>query len=319
MTNDEARMTNDEWTTMIQEVKRQFPKAIFWRIEPPDSRLQLTAYSLQLRRAPRAVQPATTLIIDLSKNEDELLSQMKQKTRYNIKVAQRHGVAVRQMTNYQLPITNAFLDLLEETAKRDEFRIHSREYYKKLLTLTPTLSQQERESSDDSPRPSDEKDSNASPRPHGERDGACPALDAGVRGFTIELFCAFHDGKLLAGESIAFFSQWAYYLHGASSSEHRELMAPHLLHWEIMREAKRRGCTKYDLWGVVGNGPRLRSGKNALQTTNYKLPDHSWSGITKFKTGFAPDVPLTYYPGTFDVVLRPWEYKLYRLAQRLLG
>jgi len=257
---------------LVPEVRKKFLKAIFWRIEPTDPgfRVQGIGY-----RVVKSVQPATTLIVDLSKSEEELLAQMKQKTRYNIKVAQKHGVVVipNILISQYLPATlrvarragpniqEQFLNLMDETAKRDGFRVHPREYYQKLLDI---------------------RNDTLYPKPY--------TLNP-----SFELFGAFQGDQLLAGAIVAFFGQWAYYLHGASSNEHRELMAPYLLHWEIMREAKRRGCTKYDLWGA----------------------GDEWPGVSKFKTGFAPATALTHYPGTFDVVLNPWKYWVYRFVQKL--
>ena len=228
--------------------------------------------SYELRKV-KPVQPSTTLIIDLSKTEEELLAAMKQKTRYNIRTAMRHGVTVRRITNDELRITEEFLDVLKETAERDGFRTHAREYYKKLL-------QNNRHAELVSASPE-------IPKP-AYRQGRQVRDDGSL---SIELFCAFHNNQLLAGAIVVFFGQWAYYLHGASSSEHRDLMAPYLLHWEIMRQAKRRGCTKYDLWGA----------------------GEEWPGVSKFKTGFAPATPFTHYPGTFDVVFKPMKYWAYRL------
>ncbi len=266
--NSEFRILNLE--LLIEIVRKKFPQAIFWRVEPTDPTFKIRDSKFSIVRCPQAVQPATTLIIDLIKTEEEILAQMKQKTRYNIKVAEKHSVVVRREQNPE-----AFLDLLEETAKRDGFRTHAREYYKKLLNIFPERSRSGVEGPSTTAK--------------------AGQASSGYNSLCIELFCTFQGDALLAGAIVAFFGQWAYYLHGASSSLHRDMMAPYLLHWEIMREAKRRGCTRYDLWGA----------------------GDQWPGVSKFKTGFAPATPLTHYPGTFDVVLNPWKYWVYRLVQKI--
>jgi peptidoglycan pentaglycine glycine transferase (the first glycine) len=72
------------------------------------------------------VQPRRSVVIDLTPDEDAILAQMKSKTRYNIRLAQRKGVSVRLGTEDDLA---AFYGLLRMTAQRAEFGIHTREYY----------------------------------------------------------------------------------------------------------------------------------------------------------------------------------------------
>lgn len=110
-----------------------------------------------------------------------------------------------------------------------------------------------------------------------------------------ELFVAECDGKILAANLIIFWGETATYLHGASSNEYREYMAPYLLQWSAIREAKRRGCTRYDLGGVrIGN-----------------VKGNSWAGITRFKQGLAPDTEPVRFTGSYDIVLAPVRYGLY--------
>ena len=73
--------------------------------------------------------PETSLILDLTKTEEELLAQMKTKGRYNIKVAKKKGVTVEVGTD-----VDAFYSLLTKTGGRDGFGIHGKEYYQKMLT-----------------------------------------------------------------------------------------------------------------------------------------------------------------------------------------
>lgn len=79
------------------------------------------------RRSKEEIQFRNTLVLDLRRSEVELLEAMKQKTRYNIRLAERHGVSVR------LGGTGDF-DLLYRmyavTSQRDGFVIRPPEYYK---------------------------------------------------------------------------------------------------------------------------------------------------------------------------------------------
>ena len=77
-------------------------------------------------RARDQVQFRNTLTLDLRRGEDELLAAMKQKTRYNIRLAERHGVRVRPAAETDLP--NLYR-MYAETALRDRFTIRHQAYY----------------------------------------------------------------------------------------------------------------------------------------------------------------------------------------------
>jgi len=84
-------------------------------------------HSLGFRPAPfSAVQPRRTLVVDLSRDEDDILMAMKSKTRYNIRLAGRKGVSVRKGDRADVRV---FTDLLEATADRADFGIHPPSYY----------------------------------------------------------------------------------------------------------------------------------------------------------------------------------------------
>jgi peptidoglycan pentaglycine glycine transferase (the first glycine) len=80
-----------------------------------------------------AVQPRRTLIIDLDRSEDAILKSMKSKTRYNIGLAERKGVIVRDGSADDAKIWHT---LMAETAKRDGFSIQTERFFRDFLTLT---------------------------------------------------------------------------------------------------------------------------------------------------------------------------------------
>jgi lipid II:glycine glycyltransferase (peptidoglycan interpeptide bridge formation enzyme) len=103
--------------------------AIFLKIEPgwPEDSLPASHLeSMSFRRSRQTIQPRSTIILDLRPDADEILRGMKSKWRYNIRLASRKGVEVRQATAEDLP---AFYNLLAITSQRDGFDIHRREYY----------------------------------------------------------------------------------------------------------------------------------------------------------------------------------------------
>jgi lipid II:glycine glycyltransferase (peptidoglycan interpeptide bridge formation enzyme) len=86
----------------------------------------------RVRKAPVDVQPASTVLIGLRDRPDDLLAAMHKKNRYNIRVAERHGVEVSEGAQSDLP---AWYGLYEMTAARDRIGIHSMRYYARLFEL----------------------------------------------------------------------------------------------------------------------------------------------------------------------------------------
>jgi lipid II:glycine glycyltransferase (peptidoglycan interpeptide bridge formation enzyme) len=85
--------------------------------------------SLGWRFSEEQVQFRNTVLIDLRLDEEQLLANMKQKTRYNIRLAQRKGVAVRAASLAELPL---LYRLYAQTAARDNFVIRDEQYYLRL-------------------------------------------------------------------------------------------------------------------------------------------------------------------------------------------
>jgi peptidoglycan pentaglycine glycine transferase (the first glycine) len=79
-------------------------------------------------RSDQPVQFSSTMVIDLSGSEDEILARMKPKTRYNVRLAQRRGVSVRAGTSDDLDL---LYDMYAETSVRDGFVIRPRAYYRR--------------------------------------------------------------------------------------------------------------------------------------------------------------------------------------------
>ncbi|NTW15387.1 MAG: aminoacyltransferase [Candidatus Moranbacteria bacterium] len=120
-----------------------------------------------------------------------------------------------------------------------------------------------------------------------------------------KIFAAEKDGEVVAANLVVFHGNTATYLHGGSDDRHRADMAPFLLQWEAMLDAKRRGCSRYDFGGV--SMPELECGEG------------KWLGITRFKTGFSPKTSATAFPGAYDIVLSPVRYLAYRMIRKAKG
>ncbi len=104
-------------------------RAMFLRLEPPwpdDPTVVAVLRACDFQPTTQTIQPQRTLLIDLTPNEDDLLAAMNTKTRYNIRLAIRKEVEVWEGTAATIPDWYA---LMEETARRNRFGIHSLGYY----------------------------------------------------------------------------------------------------------------------------------------------------------------------------------------------
>ncbi len=72
------------------------------------------------------IQPPRTMTIDLAPSLDDIMKGFKSKTRYNIRLAGRKGVRVREATADELPKFNA---LMQQTGQRNDFGVHTPQYY----------------------------------------------------------------------------------------------------------------------------------------------------------------------------------------------
>lgn len=107
-------------------------KAIFIKMEPSIKENE-DVKNFLLESGCKKGQPLFTKYtfqLDLAKPEDQLLSEMKPKTRYNIRLAQRHGVEVIEDNSSQA--FEIYLKLMTETTKRQKFYAHSADYHKKM-------------------------------------------------------------------------------------------------------------------------------------------------------------------------------------------
>ena len=121
------RINGDDITTM----KLSDPAAVFVRFEPNSS-----SWTGPGRRT-IDVQPKETIVLDLSLSEEEILAGMHQKTRYNIRLAEKKGVRI-VIDNGRI---EDFLHLMEETTNRDNFSAHSDDHYRAMARFNPDFIQ----------------------------------------------------------------------------------------------------------------------------------------------------------------------------------
>ena len=127
-----------------EELKNQLPKNTFCiRIDPPidfysleaknDFLKVLKSVQREITPALTDIQPPDTVILNLTKSEDDLLSDMKQKWRYNIRLAEKKGVTIEKCGAEAI---EDFYEIFTETATRDGIAVHGKNYYKSLLELS---------------------------------------------------------------------------------------------------------------------------------------------------------------------------------------
>jgi lipid II:glycine glycyltransferase (peptidoglycan interpeptide bridge formation enzyme) len=263
----------EQLQVVLRDLRAKFPDAVFFRIEPKDKSLILNLKSLIKSSN---IQPGKTLLIDLSKTEDQLLADMHHKTRYNIKVAQKHAVEIKD--EFAISIGHGLffeeaLKLILETSQRQEFLTFSSAYYKKLADFFAL---------------------------HNRED------------LHLHIYKAIYQNQLLAsaiiidfsakGESLPTGQAGAYgggtrtFLFGGSSDEYKNVMAPYLLHWQAMLDAKAKGFGFYDFWGI--------------ETSSGETP-----GFVRFKLGFG-GVPKE-YAGAYDIINSRIFYKIYKIFRKL--
>lgn len=249
---------NKEDLEKLKEIGRE-NKSIFIKIEPnvevrDRERARENLKQLGLIEG-KSLFTKFTSIIDLSRSEEEIFNSFKSKTRYNIRLAEKHGVKVQEDNSPQA--FDKYLELLFETTSRQGFYAHDKDYHRQQWRILQP---------------------------------------AGIS----HLLTATYKGDILSAFLLFIFNNTLYYPYGASTREHKELMAPTLLMWEAIKFGKGQGCSKFDLWGDTEPNPP---------------PNHPYFGFHKFKEGFSPK--LIEFVGSWDLVINPLLYKIYKIADKI--
>mgnify|MGYP003305687851 CR=1 FL=1 len=198
------------------------------------------------------IQPRFVFRLNIKdKTEDEIFNEFHQKTRYNIRLAIKKGVEIKEGTKEDL---KDFHKIMVETGERDNFIIRSLEYFETMY------------------------------------DSLAPKH--------MKLLMAYHEGKPIAGIIPIMYGKKTWYLYGASSNSHRNLMPNYLLQWTMIKEAIQNGCDMYDFRGVSG----------VVDET------HPQYGLYRFKKGF--NAEFTEFIGEVYLPFKPLKYKLYKIAEK---
>jgi len=164
--------------------------------------------------SPKALFTKYNFVLDLTKSEEELLKNMHPKTRYNIRVAQKHGVKVEERVDDKA--FEIYLKLYFETCRRQNYHGHNKKYHRKVWQ---TL-----------------------------RDAGMAHL---LIAFYHEPQTT--NSVPLTAWMLLNFKDTLYYPYGGSSKNHPEVMANNLVAWQALKLGKKLNCQKFDMWGALGS------------------------------------------------------------------
>lgn len=227
--------------------------AVFVRLEPNVALSELNANKLISLFKQFKMQKGkpffnkSTYLVDLTKTEEQILQGMHPKTRYNIRLSQRHGLQVMEDNSEEA--FKRYLDLMDETTKRQNYYAHTARYHRLMWEVL---------------------------------------YPSGIA----HLFKAVYQDKTLVTWILFVWKDTLYYPYGASSQEHKNVMAPYALMWEAIRFGKKLGLATFDLWGSDDK-----------------------KGYTKFKEGF--NTKNVEFVGTWDMPVDRNFYYLYIIAEEL--
>lgn len=198
------------------------------------------------------IQPRFVFRLDIKdKTEDEILAGFHQKTRYNIRLATKKGVVVKEGSREDL---KDFHKIMVETGSRDGFIIRPLEYFEKMY------------------------------------DELAPKH--------MKLLMAYYEDKPISGIIPIMYGNKTWYLYGASSNSHRNLMPNYLLQWEMIKQAIANKHDMYDFRGVSG-------------VVDESPPQY---GLYRFKKGFGAE--FTEFIGEVYLPFKPLVYKMYKFAEK---
>ena len=193
-------------------------KAVFIKFEP--DLIEVPKSFSNLKKSSKTIFAPNTFLLDLTKNDQDLLSNMHQKTRYNIRLSEKKGVKA-EIDNSQKAYSE-YLKLTKITTKRQKFYAHDEKYHKLLWEglRTSTIEQSNNRT-------------------------------INLNKLQAHLLKASYKNKTLVTYILFTFKDTLYYPYGASSDEYREVMASHGAMWEAIKFGKNLGFRKFDMWGAA--------------------------------------------------------------------
>ncbi len=119
----------DQFVSWLHNIARN-NNSMFIKVEPMTNSIAEVLVDKGFTKSSIDIQPHKTVKLDITQAQDELLVSMHHKTRYNIKIAKKNEVKVREVET-----TDNFWNLLQKTSTRDKFGTYKKEYYDKLYNF----------------------------------------------------------------------------------------------------------------------------------------------------------------------------------------
>ncbi len=213
--------TADSWTNFIKAAGNLggFKKPVFLRVEPPNNEFCGEPIQKILKEAgfrqTKPVQPKTTLVINLRKDEKEILEAMEHDTRYSIRTAEKRGVTVEFASgNDKEKSFEIFWQIFMETNRRHGLKTYPKLYYEEVAMLDGSTSLTIK--------------------------GKCSSKIAIAR----------TEGEAISAAMFIYFGERVFYLFAGSRAGYGKFNAPTYLLWQAIREAKKTGYRYFDFWGI---------------------------------------------------------------------
>lgn len=258
---------NKEVNFFLQKIKKIASQENCWfvRLGIPEKKSKKTQsllknYDLQERPAPTSYSAENLWLLDATPDEETLLGQMRKGHRYSIRKAKREGAKVEKLKNLKNK-------KLKNQAIEDFYQIYQKTLAREDFTgFSKTYLKNELKSFAD--------------------DNQCL------------IFHTKYKGEVIASALIIYYGNYGFYHQGASTRKYKKVPATHILQWEAIKEAKKRGCQYYNFWGIAPPGADKK---------------HPWHGLTFFKQGFGGQ-RLDLVPAR-DIKL-DWKYNFTRLIEK---
>lgn len=204
----------------------------------------------KLKDINKVLQPRIVFRLNLKdKTEDEIFKNFHSKTRYNIRLAAKKGVTIREGTRADL---NKLEELMKITGQRDGFPIRTKEYFEELYDV--------------------------------------------LGSDCVRILFADYQNEPIACTLSFLYGDKVWYMYGASSNEHRNLMSTYLLQWEGIKWALENNCNIYDFRGICAIDENTKN-----------------EGLYRFKKGFSPDLV------EFTEIYKIYNYFMYFIFEHVYG
>lgn len=115
----------------------------------------------------------------------------------------------------------------------------------------------------------------------------------------ILIFLGKYKGEIISSAIMVFWQNTGFYHHGASLTS--KAPVSYLMQWEAIKEAKNRGCRKYNFWGIAPEGRK----------------NHPWAGLSLFKKGFGGYAKQYIRTQDLPLSMRYWFTNLFERFRRI--